>query len=115
MYSDIDYIHDINYIYKKLIMEKTKKKVWKTLCVLITACLLFIFAFAIKTRNDKIESYREQIDAVFTGRADLFYYDENITEQFIAKYSEDYKQGNLMIIIEQLDEMMQEEYSLIYY
>lgn len=107
MYSDIDYIHDINYIYKKLIMEKTKKKVCFMFAIYIT--------FTIKTRNDKIESYREQIDAVFTGRADLFYYDENITEQFIAKYSEDYKQENLMIIIEQLDEMMQEEYSLIYY
>lgn len=96
-------------------MEITKKKVWKILCVLITSCLLFIFAFTIKTRNDKIESYREQIDAVFTGRADLFYCDENITEQFIAKYREDYNQGNLMIIIEQLEEMRHEEYSLIYY
>ena len=96
-------------------MEKTKKKVWKTLCVLITACLVFIFAFAIKTRNDKIKSYREQIDAVFTGSADLFYCDENITEQFVAKYSEDYNQENFMIIIEQLEEMRHEEYSLIYY
>lgn len=96
-------------------MEITKKKVWKILCVLIASCLLFIFTFTIKTRNDKIESYREQIDALFNDRADLFYCGEKITEQFIANYSEDYNQENLMIIIEQLDEMKHEGYSLIYY